>query len=187
MVDITVPYEYTVEQKCEGKWKWKRMGLLVLYVLYPLALIFVVGSGAAALAAPLLCFIPLSLWAIVFLTWRYIKVSYQYMITSGKLCFAKQYGARTKKIQFEVAIKDAFLIAPMGIREYSERLELFAPTVTYNGVSSAKAKNQYYLAFENKDGKHCVFFFEATDKALELFSMYNRQNFKTVGNGKVIH
>ena len=187
MIDITVPYEYTVEQRCEGKWKWKCIGLIALYVLYPLALIFVVGSGAAALAAPMLCFIPLSLWMIIFLTWRYVKVSYQYVITSGKISFIKYYGARTKKVQFEVAIKDAVLIAPIGIREYDERLEIFAPVVTYNGISSRKAENQYYFAFEDKDGKHCVFFFEATDTALELCQMYNRQNFKTVGGGKIIH
>ena len=187
MVDITVPYEYTVEQKNEGIWKWKRLGLISLYVLYPLVLIFIVGSGAVALAAPLLCFTPLSLWAIVFLTWRYVKVSYQYVITSGKISFFKHYGTRTKKFQFEVAIKDAVLIAPMGIREYDERLELFAPTVTYNGISSVKSENRYFFAFENKDGQHCVFFFETTNKTLELLQMYNRQNFRAIGSDKIIH
>ena len=187
MIDITVPYEYTTEQKSEGKWKWKRFGLILLYILYPAVLIFIVGSGAVALAAPLLGFIPLSLWAIVFLTWRYVKVSYQYVIASGKLRFIKQYGPRTKKLQFEVAIKDAVLIAPLDIREYRERLELFGPTVTYNGLSSTKAPNQYYFAFENKNGQHCVFFFEATDKALELCRMYNSQNFKQACEKQITH
>ena len=187
MVDITAPYEYTTEQKNEGKWKWKRLGLILLYILYPAVLIFVVGSGAVALAAPLLGFIPLSLWAIVFLTWRYVKVSYQYVIESGKISFFKHYGPRTKKLQFEIAIKDAVLIAPLDKREYRERLELFDPTVIYNGLSSTKAPNQYYLSFEDKDGRHCVFFFEATDKALDFFRMYNSHNFKQINNEKIIY
>ncbi|MBE6662059.1 MAG: hypothetical protein E7606_02115 [Ruminococcaceae bacterium] len=173
MIDITVPFEYTVEQKSEGTLRWKRLALLALYFAYPIVLIFVVGSGTAALIAPLLAFIPLSLWIIIFLTWRYVKISYQYTVTSGRLCFIKHYGNRTHKTQFEMALKDAKLIAPVGHREHDERLELFAPEMTYNGVSSKNAPDTYYIAFENAEGKRCVFFFEATTKALELFKMYN--------------
>ncbi|MBO5305569.1 MAG: hypothetical protein J6B12_02285 [Clostridia bacterium] len=173
MIDITVPYEYTVEQKNEGAFRWKRLALLALYVLYPAALIFVVGSGAAAIAAPLLCFIPLSLWVIIFLTWRYVKISYQYVVTSGKLAFVKHYGARTYKTQFEVALKDAQLIAPVGFREHDERLEIFAPEITYSALSSKNAQDKYYIAFENAEGKKCVFYFEATKNMLDLCKMYN--------------
>jgi len=173
MIDITVPYEYTVEQKSEGSLRLKRLALLALYILYPAVLIFVVGSGTAAIVAPLLAFIPLSLWAIIFLTWRYVKISYQYVITSGRLSFVKHYGARTHKMQFEVAIKDAKLIAPIGFREHDERLEIFSPEITYSALSSKRAEDQYYIAFENAEGKKCVFFFEATKKALEICKMYN--------------
>ena len=54
MIDITVPYEYTVEQKAEGALRFKRLALLLLYILYPATLIFVVGNGSAAIIAPLL-------------------------------------------------------------------------------------------------------------------------------------
>ena len=171
MLDITVPHEYTVEQKNEGSIRWKRLGLLALYILYPAALIFIVGSEMH-LFASLLALIPLSLWIIIFLTWRYVNISYQYVITSGRLTFIKHYGARTHKKQFEVALKEAKLIAPVGIREHEERRELFDPEITYCGLSSKNAPDQYYIAFENENGQRCVFFFEATKKTLELCKMY---------------
>ncbi len=179
MIDITVPYEYTTEQKAEGALRWKRLALLALYILYPAVLLFVVGSGAAAIIAPLLAFIPLSLWLLIFLTWRYVKISYQYVTLSGKIRFVKHYGARTHKPQFEIALKDAKLIAPVGFREHDERLEIFDPEITYSAVSSKSAPDQYYIAFENTEGKRCVFFFEATNKALEICKMYNPQTVVT--------
>ena len=173
MVDITVPYEYTVEQKAEGVLRLKRMALILLYILYPATLLFVVGNGSAAIIAPLLAFIPLSLWIIIFLSWRYVKISLQYVAQSGKLTFIKHYGTRTHKPQCEIALKEAKLIAPVGFREHDERLELFAPEITYDARSSKKAVDQYYIAFENTEGKKCVFFFEATSKLLEICKMYN--------------
>ena len=173
MIDITTPYEYTVEQKAEGKFRLGRIALLLLYILYPATLIFVVGNGSAAIIAPLLAFIPLSLWIIIFLTWRYVKVSYQYTIQSGKLTFVKHYGTRTHKTQCEITLKAAKHIAPVGFREHDERLEIFAPEITYSALSSKNASDRYYIAFENAEGKKCVFFFEATEKALERCKMYN--------------
>ena len=173
MIDITVPYEYTVEQKAEGALRLKRLALLLLYILYPATLIFVVGNGSAAIIAPLLAFIPLSLWIIIFLTWRYVKISLQYVAQSGKLTFIKHYGSRTHKPQCEIVLKDARLIAPVGFREHDERLEIFAPEITYSALSSKKATDQYYIAFENAAGKRCVLFFEATSKMLEICKMYN--------------
>jgi hypothetical protein len=173
MIDITAPYEYTVEQKVEGSLRLKRLALLFLYILYPAALIFVVGNGSAAIIAPLLAFIPLSLWIIIFLTWRYVKISYQYTVMSGKLAFVKHYGTRTHKTQCEIMLKDAKLIAPVGFREHDERLEIFAPEITYSALSSKNAPDRYYIAFENTEGKKCVLFFEATSKALEICKMYN--------------
>ncbi len=173
MIDITVPYEYTVEQKAEGKLRLKRLALLFLYILYPATLIFVVGNGSAAIIAPLLAFIPLSLWIIIFLTWRYVKISYQYTVMSGKLTFVKHYGTRTHKTQCEIVLKDAKHIAPVGFREHDERLEIFAPEITYSALSSKNAPDRYYIAFENAEGKKCVLFLEATSKALEICKMYN--------------
>lgn len=172
MTDITVPYEYCVDQKNEGKWKWRRIGLLFLYILYPALLIFIVGSGVGALAAPLLCFIPLSTWMLVFFTWRYVNVSYEYTVISGKLTFTKHFGTSSHKKQFDTMLKNAIIIAPVGNREYNERLELFRPVIRYNGIASEKSPDGYFIAFVDETGKHSVFFFEATKTMLDLCKMY---------------
>ena len=41
--DITSTYEYTVEQKPEGKFKTRRVLLMILYILYPLFLMVIVS------------------------------------------------------------------------------------------------------------------------------------------------
>lgn len=173
MIDITTSYEYTVEQKAEGKLRLGRLALLFLYILYPATLLFVVGNGAAAIIAPLLAYIPLSLWIIIFLTWRYVKISYQYTIMSGKMTLVKHYGTRTHKTLCEITLKNAKYIAPVGFREHDERLEIFAPEITYNALSSKNANDKYYIAFENAEGKKCVLFFEATSKMLDICKMYH--------------
>lgn len=179
MIDITTPYEYTVEQKAEGALRFKRLALLFLYILYPATLIFVVGNGSAAIIAPLLAFIPLSLWIIIFLTWRYVKISHRYTVMSGKLTFVTLYGTRTQKTRCEITLKDAKHIAPVGFREHDERLEIFSPEITYSALSSKNAPDKYYIAFENAEGKKCVLFFEATSKVLEICKMYNQNTVVT--------
>ena len=69
----------------EGKWLAARVGLILFYVTYVMAILFI--GMKFSFIAPLLAFIPISLWIIVFITWRYVSVEYEYSLTSGTLTF----------------------------------------------------------------------------------------------------
>ncbi|HOA85354.1 MAG TPA: hypothetical protein PKN17_04925, partial [Bacillota bacterium] len=65
-------YEFTVSQKYEGKYFWRRVALIAAYVFYVIAA-FLIGAFARIIV-PLLAFVPLSAWVLVFFTWRYVSV-----------------------------------------------------------------------------------------------------------------
>ena len=87
-------YEYAVKQRIEGKWIAARIGLILLYILFVIGwILFGLKTGFV----PLLCHIPLTLWMLVFFTWRYTSVEYEYSVTSGILTFSKIYSGRFRK------------------------------------------------------------------------------------------
>lgn len=175
MTDFTSPYEYVVAQRKEGKWIVRRVAFVALYVLYILGLLLVVVAvPVGALMAPLLCFIPVTTWMLIFFTWRYVNVEYEYTIVSGRLTFCKIYGHRTRREMLQLMLRDCHLIAPAGVREYDEKLELYAPERTFSALSSADTPDRYFATFENADGERCVFFFEATERTLKYCRLYNQ-------------
>ncbi len=166
-------YEVTTHQKIYGAWLLKRIALIVAYVAYVLAAL-VVGL-TTKITVPLLALVPVTLWMIIFFTWRYTDVDYEYSMTSGYLTFSIIYGSRTRKQIFQVQIKAITLIAPYT-DEYYERARRYAPQVEYYALSSKNAENAYFALFENKDGKKSIFIFETTDRALSIFKFYNSTN-----------
>ncbi len=163
-------YEVTTHQKIYGAWLLKRIALIVAYVAYVLAA-FVVGL-TTKITVPLLALVPVTLWMIIFFTWRYTDVDYEYSMTSGYLTFSIIYGSRTRKQIFEAQIKAMSLIAPYT-DDYYEKVRTYAPEVEYYALSSKYAENAYFALFENADGKKSIFIFEANDRALAIFKFYN--------------
>lgn len=160
-------YEYVVSQKNEGVWKLKKLGLILLYVLFIVAW-FVFGFVSHLF--PLLALMPVTLWMLVFFTWRYVNVEYEYSMTSGDIVFSNIYGGRSRKKIVEFKLKDCSMIAPLSTHDFKARD--YEPEVVYNAVSSQKANDIYFAAFE-KDGKRCIVYFEATAKALKICKFYN--------------
>lgn len=56
-------YEYTVEQKCEGKWRFRKALMLTLYILYTLAYFLIIYITRII---PLGALIPVTLWILIF-------------------------------------------------------------------------------------------------------------------------
>ena len=160
-------YEYTVAQKSTGKWKLRKLGMIALYIVFILAW-FVFGFWSHLF--PLLALIPFTTWALVFLTWRYVNVEYEYSMTSGTITFSNVYGNRSRKTQAEFKIKDCTLIAPLA--ESESKLTAFAPEKVVNALSSDNTPDAY-LMLANVEGKHVAVKFEATSKALKIFRFYN--------------
>ena len=166
-------YEYAVAPP-----KKKKLKLLLIfgYVLYALIL-FVLIATVGKLFLPLFALVPITLWVIVFFTWPYTSPEYEYSMTSGELTFSVIYGGRIRKKVFETKIKDMEAIAPLE-EPYSRKIDEFGPASVYEGASSHTSPDAYFAIFANEDGEKCVYYFEATERALKILRHYNP---KTVG------
>ncbi|MBE6594295.1 MAG: hypothetical protein E7644_00710 [Ruminococcaceae bacterium] len=169
-------YEFVVKQKSEGKWLLGRIGLIALYVLYVLTLLLV--GLQARIVVPLLALIPITLWILIFITWRYVSVEYEYSITSGVLTFTKIYGGRSRKRVLELPLRDAVRIAPLDNSMEADRAQHYKPEREFSAISSLRAPDIYFILFEldaerNKDKRRAILYLEATQKALHIFKYYN--------------
>lgn len=169
-------YEFAVSQRREGKWIAARVGLIAFYAFFALTALFL--GLKLRIIVPLLAFIPLSVWILVFITWRYVQVDYEYSIDSGVLTFTKIYGNRQRKRMFEVYLKDAVRIAPLADEAEAARGAAYGPEREFTGVSSMYAPDIYFMLFElddkkNREKRRAIFYFEATAKALTICRFYN--------------
>lgn len=163
-------YEYSAEQKCEGKWKIYKMLLLTLYVVYVVAFFLAIYITRIF---PLGALIPVTLWILVFFTWRFIKLDYKYTVDSGMMTFTVIYGRRTKKEKVSLHIKDAYLIARADASE--SKIRGFAPRKVYSAVPFRDCPDVYAVLFYDKDNTPSVLYFRATAQALKSLSFYNRE------------
>lgn len=168
-------YEFVVRQKIEGKWRAARIALIALYILFPVTVLLL--GMKAQIIAPLLALIPISLWILVFITWRLVAVEYEYSITSGVLTFAKIYGGRSRRKILELSLHDAVRIAPLENEAEAARANAWRPEREYSAISSLRAPDIYFILFEDASDKkakrRAVFYFEATGRALQICRFYN--------------
>ncbi len=164
-------YEYVVAKKKTGNYAVKRVLLIVAYIFYALGLLLT--GFMFELIVPLLALIPISLWIIVFFTWRYVSVEYEYSMVSGEVTVSEIYGGRSRKQKLIFRLKDCTMIAPLAAREWQERAELFGATKVYSALSAEDATDAYFATFENENKEKCIVYFEATEKALKICRFYN--------------
>lgn len=169
-------YEYTVRQKIEGKWILARIGMIFLYFSFVLAwLIFGVRTR---IFVPLLALIPVSSWVLIFATWRYVSVEYEYSITSGMFTFTKVFGGKSRKKAVEISLRDAILIAPLDDEKARIYAEKYGPEREFHAISSLSSPDVYFILFEcenkkAKEKRRAILYFEATERALQICKFYN--------------
>ena len=171
-------YEYVVSQKIEGKWLLRRILLILGYVVGA-AITLAVGI-LSRLLVPLLALTPFAVWVMVFITWRYVSVEYEYSMVSGVFTFSKVYGKRSRKKIIEIPIKSMTCIAPSNFEipetqvRAQENITRFSPETELIAVSSFSSPDVYYaLYIDPKTEKKGIIWFEATEKSLKVFKFYN--------------
>ena len=168
-------YEYVIPQKIEGKWIWAKAGLLTLYISLAIAALLI--GIKTTLLAPLIALVPVGLWVLIFCTWRYTNVEYEYSITSGELTFCKIYGNRSRHRILTLDLRRAARIAPVDNGEHSARAAAFRPEISYSGISGKEAKDVYYILFETgnkkEKQKRAILYLEVTQRALQICRFYN--------------
>ena len=98
------PYEYEVAVAKNANIVLKRFCLCLLYVSWVVG--FIVLGSVIRLIWPFLAFIPLSLWVIVYLTWKYTQISYRYSFFGGEMKVERLLGGRKNQPILSVKIKD---------------------------------------------------------------------------------
>lgn len=161
-------YEFVVAQKHEGRTKLYRTLAIIGYILFFVA----VAVALIAIHLPwMVAVLPIFEWMLIFFTWRYLSVEYEYSMTSGTVTFSYIYGGRSRKATLEMPIKDFQEIAPLDDAAYT-RLEARQIGTEYRFISSDSAPDMYYALFE-ENGELSVVLFEATQKALSILRFYN--------------
>jgi hypothetical protein len=168
-------YEFVVSQKIEGAWRAARIGMITLYVFFVLGCFL---AGIRFNILPPLALVPVFTWMLVFFTWRYVSVEYEYSITSGELTFSKIYGNRSRRTVLKLMLRDAIRIAPLDNEEEAKKANVYLPEREFSAISSQSAPDIYFILFEyasaaGKEKRRAIFYFEATQKALQICRFYN--------------
>lgn len=165
------PYEYAVAQARTLALKFKKLLFVLFYVLWGAAVLIV--GVIVKLILPILCFIPLSIWIIVYLTWKYTQVEYEYSFFSGKLTVSKILGSKKRRVLAEVQIRKLSSVMPYT-DENAARAEAFGAKKAIFAASSMEAENLYIALWEDEDTKlRHLLCFEPNEKAIKIIKYYN--------------
>lgn len=161
-------YEFVVARAKTGKYRAFRILAVVCYVLF-----FLICAGTLLwMNLPwFIALLPLVEWMVVFFTWRYLDVEYEYSMTSGVMTFSHIYGRRSRKVKLELTLKSCQEIAPLSDEAFA-RLEQRGIAREYRFLSADDAPEIYYALFE-EDEELSVVLFEPTQKALSILRFYN--------------
>lgn len=165
------PYEYTVQHAKDGRIRRRQVLLMLLYTAW-CVFCLVACAGIFRLFAPLIALVPVSLWILVFFTWRWTQIEYDYSYFSGVLTVARILGSRSRRTVAEIELRRIKAFLP-DTPENLARAAAFAPKKIYRAVSSMKAENRYLLLWEEADGEKYQLWLEVDDTALRIVRHYN--------------
>ena len=164
-------YEYVIKQKNTGKTRLMKVLFVCGYVLFVAVMMSV--AVVTRLGAPIVALTPFGLALIIFFSWRYTSVEFEYSFTSGEVTVSKIFGGRTRRELISFRLRDCSMIAPATDRVGKDRAAAFRADETVTALSEPDAPDAYFAAFEDQDGKKGLVYFEATQKSLRICHFYN--------------
>ena len=164
-------YEYVIKPQKDGKNRGKRALFILLYVVFIFAWLFF--GLMTKIFIPLLALIPLTTWMLVFATWRFVNVEYEYVIESGIITFSKIYGGRTRRPAMVFDIRDAERILPFTEKSTARLLDDFDPTKEYSFIDSPSSPDALIALCSDENGNHITVAFTADDRLYRIIRLYN--------------
>ncbi len=165
------PYEYAVAEAKTLSLKLKKIAFIALYVLWGLSLLFV--GIITRILVPLLALVPLTTWILVYFTWKYTQVEYEYSFFTGTLTVSRVLGNRTRKVLLKVAIRELAAVFPY-VDANVDRANAYSAEYTLFAASSMEAESLYIALWQDETtGKRSMLCFEANEKALKIIRYYN--------------
>ena len=170
MSELFTTYEFVVAQKAEGRFLRRRILFVLMYMLY-VATFLIVGI-ITRIGIPLVALVPVTTWILIFFTWRYVSVEYEYSMAGGMMTLSYVYGGKSRKKVAEIRIKDMTRIAPFD-GDYIKEAEKYAPERTIDFTSDLQKDNVYFALYETADARRGILYFEVTEQALRVLRYYN--------------
>lgn len=167
----SAPYEVTVREAKSSRLTLKKALLILAYIGYVAGLLLL--GTTTKLILPLLALIPITLWIIVFFTWRYTQVQYEYSFFSGEMTVSRILSDRFRKPLAKVRIAQLSYVLPYE-DAYAGQIERFGAENTVFAASSASAPSLYVALWEDPDSKkRYALTFEPDAHALKILRYYN--------------
>ena len=174
-MDATHEFDYTVNKKVEGKYLLARILMIIGYVVFGAVYFF--GMAFAHLY-PLMAFIILLEWILIFFTWRYVSIEYKYETVSGGIRFYIVYGGKKKKLLLEKRIKEFSAIAPYDSDSRASLAQVGANVKYFCARSEKSDIDCFYALYDTEKGKEAIVF-EATQASLKFLRFYNQNTVVT--------
>ena len=163
------PFEYTVAEANNKALKTKKALFLAGYILY----VLVVFAILTNINLYLIALVPVTLWMVIWLTWRFTQVEYEYSFFSGALTVSRVLGNRTRKKLLEIRIQSFSSVFAANEMNQS-KIEAFAAENTIFAASEAKAENLWVALWTDAEsGKRMALYFEPNEKAIKILKYYN--------------
>lgn len=159
--------EYVVAKKSEGSYKAKRIAMILFYIFYAVAvLVLCIGVMKNVF---IVAVVPITLYVIFLLTWRFVNIEYKYETRGSKLVFSEIIGGRkeVEKATFEIAKVSA--VVPMN---KPEELAKYTVQNTYDARPSVSASECYALFANDQNDVSSVFYFQAPERVLKSVKYY---------------
>ena len=163
---------YGVKKKSEGGLRAKKALLIFGYIMF-VALFGALCFGVIfPVKVPMLfMFVIVFTAAIVFFTWRYVQIEYEYIILDGEFRMLEVYGSKSMRTLVSTRVSGMTAIAPYD-HAHKAAADAVPPSNRIEAVSSMSAPDIYYAIFRDGD-EDFVIFFEAIEKTLKVLRYYN--------------
>ena len=163
-------YEFAVRAPRDAKNSMLRFLLILLYAVFIVAwLVFGFLTGLI----PLLALIPVTTWILVFFTWRYVNVEYEYGVESGVITFSKIFGGRSRRRVLQFDLRDAERILPLNEHGTQRLLDDFAPSKEYSFINTPDNPDSLVALCVDEDGNRLAISFTADSRLHKLIKIYN--------------
>ena len=163
------PFEYAVAEAKNKALKLRKTLLILGYIVYVVVFFAIFVSINIFMCA----FVLISSIAVVWLTWRFTQIEYEYSFFAGELTVNRILGNRTRKNLTKVRIQAFSAVFPATELNQS-KIEAFAAEKTIFAASEAKAENLWVALWEDAEsGKRMALYFEPNEKAIKILKYYN--------------
>lgn len=164
------PFEYTVKENAGNILLFKRVSLVALYMLWAVA--WLLAGAMLKIILPLLALIPISLWILVYFTWRFTQVEYEYSFFGGVLTVSRVLGGKSRRTLSEISLRTLASVYPCDEKN-AARIEAFGAVRTVFAASSEDSESLYALLWNDEENGKTVLYFDANEKALKIIRYYN--------------